>query len=427
MYATIYDAVKDLFGWEIIHLKLLQSFGFFVAIAFLLCAFVFGLELKRKSLEGRLPMWDRKIIIGKKATQGELITQFFLGFLIGWKLIGSFTDYAFFSEDPRGWILSAEGSLTWGIITGGLFTAYLWWKTNKAKKDKPEEKKIKVTAAEHVGTMTLIAALFGFVGAKLFHILENFGSFLEDPGEMLFSFSGLTMYGGLILGSAAVLVYARRKGMNILHVMDACAPGLFLAYGVGRLGCHVSGDGDWGIVNNNPKPGWLPDWAWAYDYPNNVNGTVIPNDLDPKYNDLSWLQQKMEMGDEIRLLEPVYPTPLYEAIICIALFAVFWTLRKRFITPGLLFATYLIFNGLERFTIELIRVNTTLFTIGGFRVTQAEFIAFCLVATGAGMAVWTKKRKHPPVVPPKNTTSPDTVVAPDEAEETTATASGTDQ
>jgi prolipoprotein diacylglyceryltransferase len=193
--------------------------------------------------------------------------------------------------------------------------------------------------------------------------------------------------------------------MNILHVMDACAPGLFLAYGVGRLGCHVSGDGDWGIVNNNPKPGWLPDWAWAYDYPNNVNGTIIPNDLDPKYmNDEVWQVKRMLMGDEIRLLEPVYPTSLYEAVICIGLFFVFWAIRKRVITPGLLFACYLIFNGLERFTIELIRVNTTLFTIGSFRVTQAEFIAFCLVAAGVAMAVWTKKRKQPPA-PPKNETA----------------------
>jgi prolipoprotein diacylglyceryltransferase len=399
MYATIYDAVKDLFGLEIIHLKLLQSFGFFVAIAFLLCAMVFSWELKRKSREGLLPLSRKKVMEGMPYTQNEMLTQSAIGFLLGWKLIGSFTDYAVFSENPRGWILSGQGSLIFGIIGAGLMYGYYYWiNTNRTKK-KAEEKEIEITSAEHVGTMTLIAALFGFMGAKIFHILENFGSFLENPGDMIFSFAGLTMYGGLIMGSIAVLVYANKKGMNILHVMDACAPGLFLAYGVGRLGCHISGDGDWGIVNTAPKPGWLswaPDWAWAYDYPNNVNGTVVPNDLDPQYAEI----QFTDLMNGIRLIDPVFPTPLYEAIICIGLFFLFWKIRKRFLIPGVLFGCYLILNGVERFTIELIRVNTTLFTLGSFRVTQAEFIAFCLVTIGVTLTIWAKRRKQPPTLPP---------------------------
>lgn len=416
MYATIYDAVKDLFGLDIVHLKLLQSFGFFVAIAFLLCAFFFAKELRRKSREGLLPLSHKRVLFGEPYAQNEMLMQAFFGFLIGWKLIGSFTDYDTFAQDPRGWVLSGHGSLFWGVIGAAVLYGIYYWLNTKRTKNKPVEKEIEVTAAEHVGTMTLIAALFGFIGAKLFHILENFGSFLEDPGDMVFSFSGLTMYGGLILGSVAVLVYAHKKGMNILHVMDACAPGLFLAYGVGRLGCQISGDGDWGIVNNNPKPGWLswaPDWAWSYNYPNNVNGTMVPNDLDPKYLEDQWqLKMMLTSKEHIALLEPVYPTPLYEALICIALFVVFWAIRKRVVTPGFLFACYLIFNGLERFFIELIRVNTTLFTLGSFRVTQAEFIAFCLVTAGVALAVWTKKRKQPPLPPKTDTsTATDTVTA----------------
>jgi prolipoprotein diacylglyceryl transferase len=407
MYATIYDAVKDLFGVDIIHLKLLQSFGFFVALAFLLCAFFFAKELRRKSREGLLPLSRKHITTGTPYSANELYMQAFIGFLIGWKFIGSFADYDNFAEDPRGWVLSLQGSLVWGIIGAAVMYGIHFWINTRRKKEKPAEKEIEITAADEVGSMTLIAALFGFAGAKLFHILENFGSFLENPGEMVFSFSGLTMYGGLICGSIAVLLYARKKGMNILHVMDACAPGLFLAYGVGRLGCHVSGDGDWGIVNNNPKPGWLswaPDWAWSYNYPNNVNGTMIPNDLDPKYAEAEWqIKMMLTSKENIALVEPVYPTPLYEAIMCIALFGVFWAIRKRVVTPGFLFACYLIFNGLERFFIELIRVNTTLFTLGNFRVTQAEFIAFCLVAIGVALAVWTKKRRQPPPSLPPDT------------------------
>jgi hypothetical protein len=77
----------------------------------------------------------------------------------------------------------------------------------------------------------------------------------------------------LIVAGIAVAIYARRKKIPFLHLADATAPGLILAYGIGRIGCHVSGDGDWGIVNTAEKPGWLswlPDWAWSYDYPNNV-------------------------------------------------------------------------------------------------------------------------------------------------------------
>jgi len=124
MYATIYDAVKDLFGLEIIHLKLLQSFGFFVAIAFLLCAMVFSWELKRKSREGLLPLSRKKVMEGMPYTQNEMLTQSAIGFLLGWKLIGSFTDYAVFSENPRGWILSGQGSLIFGIIGAGLMYGY---------------------------------------------------------------------------------------------------------------------------------------------------------------------------------------------------------------------------------------------------------------------------------------------------------------
>lgn len=395
MYPTIYHAVKDLFGSDIIHLKLLQSFGFFVAIAFLLCAFAFAHELRRKAKEGLLPLSHQKVTLHVPYTQNEMLTQAFIGFILGWKLVGSFADYASFSQDPRGWILSGNGSLVWGVVVAGVFYGWCYLINQRRKNKKPEEKVIDITPADDVGTMTLIAAGFGFLGAKLFHILENFGSFLENPGEMLFSFSGLTMYGGLILGSVAVLYYARKKGYKLLHVMDACAPGLFLAYGVGRLGCQVAGDGDWGIVNTAPKPGflsWAPDWLWRYDYPNNVNGTCNPNDNDPQMSIMSMFNCDPAHP---KLIAPVFPTPLYEAVTCILLFCVFWYFRKRFSTPGLLFATYMIVNGVERFFIELIRVDTTLFWIGSFRVVQAQFIAFCLIISGIGFAIWTKKRKTP--------------------------------
>ncbi len=391
MYPTIYDAVKDLFGISIPFLKLLQSFGFFVAISFLLCAWVFAKELKRKETQGFLKATFRKVIKGIAATPAELGGQFLFGFLIGWKLISIPFSGGAFGADPRSYILSTQGNIIIGIVAGGLFAYLRWRQSEKHRLPEPKEEEEKISAADHVGNMTLLAALFGFLGAKIFHILENFREFLNKPSELLLSFSGLTMYGGLIVGGTAVLIYARKQGFNILHVMDACAPGLFLAYGVGRLGCQVAGDGDWGIVNLSPKPHWLaflPNWFWAYDYPNNVNGTCNPDSNNPQYD----LASVFCDPKHIHLMAPVFPTPLYEAIINIIFFFIIWSQRKKFSSPGMLFSVYLIFNGIERFFIETIRVDTTLFSIGSFHVVQAEVIALCLITLGIIGIFWTRKR-----------------------------------
>ncbi len=393
MYPTIYDAVKDIFGLSIPALKLLQSFGFFVAISFLLCAWVFAKELNRKENQGFFKPAFRKIMTGLAATRTELSGQFVFGFLIGWKLVSIPFAGGAFSSDPRAYILSTSGNIFIGIAIGGAFAYFKWKQSAKKRLKEPIEIEEKFRAGDHVGNMTLVAAFFGFLGAKIFHILENFSDFLKDPADMLFSFSGLTMYGGLILGGAAVLFYARKQGFGLLYVMDACAPGLFLAYGFGRLGCQVSGDGDWGIVNLKPKPGWLfflPKWAWAYDYPNNVNHTCNPF-TDPSSSEYLMAQLLCDPNN-IHLAAPVYPTPLYEAFVNILFFFILWSQRKKFSSPGALFSVYLIFNGLERFLVELIRVNTTLFKIGSYHVTQAELIAVCLMSLGIIGLIWTKKR-----------------------------------
>jgi prolipoprotein diacylglyceryltransferase len=232
--------------------------------------------------------------------------------------------------------------------------------------------------------MTMIAAIAGLLGAKLFHNLENWSEFIADPIDALLSFSGLTMYGGLICGSTAVIIYARKNGITIAHLIDASAPALMLAYAVGRIGCQVAGDGDWGIDNLLPKPnwlGWLPDWMWSYDYAHNVNsiGEPIANCIGNKYC--------------YHLVPPVFPTPFYETIMCGLLFFFLWFIRKRITIPGALFSIYLIANGLERFLIEQIRVNT-LYHIGNFAFTQAELIAVMLIITGiSGLFFFKRKEK----------------------------------
>jgi prolipoprotein diacylglyceryltransferase len=233
-----------------------------------------------------------------------------------------------------------------------------------------------------VGNLTLVAAISGIIGAKIFHNLENLDELSRDPIGALLSFSGLTMYGGLILGTFSVMWYGRKHGIKPLVLADATAPGLMLAYGTGRLGCQISGDGDWGIINANVKPdwlSWLPDWAWAYNYPNNVINAGIPI-------------PGCEGAHCMMLPDAVYPTPLYEAFVCIVLFFVLWSVRKYFDTPGKLFSLYLLLNGFERFLIELVRVNNKIHFLG-ITATQAEIIAVVLMALGATGLLFFKKSK----------------------------------
>jgi prolipoprotein diacylglyceryltransferase len=155
-----------------------------------------------------------------------------------------------------------------------------------------------------------------------------------------------------------------------------------LAYGTGRLGCQLSGDGDWGIVNLAPKPDWmsfLPDWFWSYSYPHNVISSGVP--IEGCF------------GRHCMILpQPVFPTPLYEAILCIALFFVIWSFKKKLKVPGTVFSLYLLLNGIERFTIEQIRVNNK-FMFLGMNLTQAEIIASCLILLGVtGLIVFSKNR-----------------------------------
>jgi len=379
MYPTISDLINDLFG---IYIPLpIQSFGFFVAIAFILAAYFFAKELARKEAEGKLFPTIKRIKIGHKATPNELAISAATGFILGYKILPAILDYSEFVDNPQEFILSLNGSFIGGLIGGGI-SAYLKYREReKERLDKPTIKEIQIRPADHVGNMTIIAAVAGLLGAKIFHNLENPTEFLADPIGALLSFSGLTMYGGLICGGAAVIYYANKNKMKIEHVIDACAPALMLAYGVGRIGCHISGDGDWGIVNTLPQPeflSFLPEWFWAYDYPNNViNEGVLISDCVGKHCFV--------------LPDKVFPTPLYEAISCIGLFGLLWALRKKITIPGFMFSIYLILNGTERFFIEKIRVNEK-YSIFGFHPTQAEIIAVILILLGVTGLIYFKKK-----------------------------------
>jgi phosphatidylglycerol---prolipoprotein diacylglyceryl transferase len=284
---------------------------------------------------------------------------------------------------------------------------------------------------ERVSTILMIAAIGGLVGAKIFNALETWEYFIQDPIDSLFSRSGLTFYGGLILATTLLYFYAKKYKIPFAVLCDTAAPALILAYGIGRLGCHFSGDGDWGIFNSayitdatghlqaaskdgfqqmlqtfpewfmrygdvknmnelsaiphgfTPAPSWLPDWFLGMNYAHNVNneGIMIPSCV----------------GNYCAVLPvSVYPTALYEAIVCIGiLFPFLWTIRKRFTQPLHLFGAYLIVNGIERFTIEKIRVNYK-YDWGFMHPTQAEIISTCLILIGIGILLLYKKKAVTP-------------------------------
>jgi prolipoprotein diacylglyceryltransferase len=205
---------------------------------------------------------------------------------------------------------------------------------------------------------------------------------MADPVGMLIGFSGLTFYGGLICGGAAVLYIANKHGVKPLTMLDIGGPGMMLAYAVGRIGCQMAGDGDWGIPNLAPKPSWLswaPDWMWAFKYPHNVSMSDHDNPIPGCVGKYCF---------ELKL--PVYPTPFYECVVCLLLFAFLWSIRDRIKTPGVMFGIYLILNGIERFFVELIRVNTR-YHVAGISFTQAEMISLFLVLTGITMILMVQK------------------------------------
>jgi len=378
MFPTVSHFISYLFGIEVP--LPFNTFGVFVALAFLAAYWAFSKELQRKEALGLIKPTKRTTVVGEPASTWDLVSNGLFGFLIGYKLIYAIVNYKLFVADSQTVLLSTKGNILGGIGLAALF-AY-WAYKEKEKVKLPTPKKVEVTVRPHelMSNMVVWAAVWGFLGAKIFDNLEHWDTFVKDPIGGLLSFSGLTFYGGLICGGAAVLYIARKNGIKPLHMLDVGAPGMMLAYGVGRIGCHLSGDGDWGIVNLNPKPfSWLPDWLWAYTYPNNVagEGNPIPGCVGKFCNELA---------------QPVYPTPIYEVIAALLIFWFLWKIRTKINVPGTMFGIYLMFAGVERFLVELIRVNSK-YTVAGISFTQAELISLILFVAGILLISYSSKNK----------------------------------
>ncbi len=437
MYPNLYYAIKDWFGVEINAFKIFYTFGIFVALAFIVGAYIISRELKRKEKQGLLLPREETITVGKPITLVDILVNGFIGFVFGYKLLGAFLASRDTTIDLQEYIFSMQGSFIGGLILAALLIFLKYREKNKQKLAKPEERVIRIWPHDRVGDIIVLALIFGILGAKLFDNLENWDRFIQNPIANLFSPSGLTFYGGLICAAIAIAIYVVKKGINIWHMADAIAPALMIAYAIGRIGCQVSGDGDWGIYNsayvsdvpehvieaspgdfekklnenasyfiegrvrdqdstisavtdrkadslgNVPHksfkgPSFLPTWFFAYTYPHNVNedGIQLP-DCEGKY---------------CRALpQPVFPTSLYEIIMCGGLFLILWAIRKKIKTAGIISGIYLIFTGFERFIIEKIRVNAT-YTLFGFHPTQAEIISIVLILGGVIILLLRRKR-----------------------------------
>lgn len=365
------------------------SYGFFVAMGFLAAASLATLEMKRREALGLMRGVEIEVTVGETPKPAELVFYFLFGFILLFKAGGFIT----YQPDLSTGALSlgdymrtlTAGSWIAGILGGVALAGYYYYTKNKEKLPKPVVKKILHNPSDQVGDLVVIAAIFGVLGSNFFNFLENpddYKNFWQDPvGSM---FSGLSVYGGLICAGAAFAVYARLKKISVAQLFDSVAPGFILANGIGRIGCHVSGDGDWGIVNTAPNPG-LPDWFWAYSYEHNIIDEGVPI--------ANCMEQHCYM-----LPQPVYPTPIYELLMCTAIFFVLWALRKKLTqVPYMLFFVFTILIGIQRYTIEQFRdlSGRQPYHILGGDFKQSELISIALIIIGiAGVTYLWRKHGH---------------------------------
>lgn len=394
MYPDLSYFFHDLLGTEADNwLSIFKTFGFLLALAFLASAFFYFIELKRKADEGLFTFSILKIRDGEPASIGEIVSSGLAGLLLGGKILYGFLHAAEFKADPAAIILSSKmnwlGAIAGLVLTGG----FTWWDAHRRRKAEPTEREIKVWPHHLISEMTVWAAVGGIFGAKIFDMLDNWESTMHDPWGALASGGGLAIFGGLFGGAICVISYILYKKIPLLHAMDACAPALVMGYAVGRIGCQLSGDGDWGLPNLAPKPGWmsfLPDWMWSFTYPRNVLGAHY-------FDEISGNQNVKMAGDCAyqycyQLAQPVWPTPFYEVLLALGVFGILWAVRKKIAAPGVLFMLYMILIGLERIIVEQIRVNV-IHEWFGMKMTQAELISAILMVAGVvgGIILW---RKH---------------------------------
>ncbi|HWT87880.1 MAG TPA: prolipoprotein diacylglyceryl transferase [Candidatus Angelobacter sp.] len=215
-----------------------------------------------------------------------------------------------------------------------------------------------------------IAGLAGIVGARLYHVLESPQEFFAHPWPMIASRYGFAWFGGLIGGFIALILMARHEKIPMLEFLDACAPAACVGYAIGRIGCLLSGDGDYGRATSLP---------WGMSFPNGVESTT---------------GKCLEWGLPADC--KVHPTPIYEFLIWLVIALILWKLasgpiQKGEKTGGRIFFYYLILTGVARFLVELIRINPRSF----FGMSNAQTASVASVIVGLAFLVSLRKPRLP--------------------------------
>jgi len=260
---------------------------------------------------------------------------------------------------------------SYGLMLGISFIVASWLLSKEFKRRKLDE-----NAAINI---TFIALIGGVIGAKLLYIIEEWKTISALPSDKLFttdgifSPAGLTWYGGLILATLLIFIYARIKKIHFLEIADATSPGLAIGYGIARIGCHLSGDGDYGIPVSE-FASWVP---WGTDY---SKGTLPPSVA------FHGTEFAKKYGGFVPDNTLCHPTPIYEFILGAIVFWILWRYRKIFKIDGKLFGLYLILSGICRFAIEFIRLNPRIL----WGLSEAQVISIPLILLG----IWLYMRKN---------------------------------
>ena len=201
-----------------------------------------------------------------------------------------------------------------------------------------------------------ITGLAGLAGSRLYHLLESPAEFFADPWPQLFSTMGFAFFGAVIGGFIALFLLARRFRIAPLLMLDVASPAAAMGYGIGRIGCLLSGDGDYGIPTSLP---------WGMSFPNGIVPTT----------------------------ERVHPTPIYEFLVALVIFWILWKLGERGLKKrapnGMVFAAYLVLTGIARFLVEMIRINPRSF----YGLSNAQ--AASVVSVVAGILLFAVCRRTP--------------------------------
>lgn len=204
-----------------------------------------------------------------------------------------------------------------------------------------------------------ITGLAGLAGSRLYHLLESPAEFFANPWPQLFSTMGFAFFGAVIGGFIALLLLAWRFRMAPLLLLDTASPAAALGYGIGRIGCLISGDGDYGVPTSLP---------WGMSFPNGIVPTT----------------------------ERVHPTPIYEFLAALLIFWILWRLGARCFKThapdGIVFCAYLVLTGIARFLVEFIRINPPSF----YWMSNAQAASAVSIVAGIILFVSRRRASAPP-------------------------------